>query len=235
MSTGRSVKIEQTDFDDKKYAGQIAGGSTATPTNWIPMRQVGAAGRAMFITAAAQTWSVPESECTTASGQGHAQGFEPLGRLWRTGGESGRAPDARDLTTLKLKDPKDYKIIGHSQPQRRRARHRHRQADLRHRRDSCRACCMPCSKSAACSAARWSARISTRSRRCRASSTRSSSSGPTSPMPCCPAIPVSKTASRSWPTPGGRRSPRARSSRSPGTKARAPSSSSVAYARRPRS
>src|ERR1700682_6453561 len=52
------VKIEQAEFDDKKYAGQIAGGSTATPTNWVPMRQAGAAARAMLITAAAQTWSV---------------------------------------------------------------------------------------------------------------------------------------------------------------------------------
>src|SRR3954463_8296240 len=34
------VKIEMTDFDAVKYLQQIAGGSTATPTNWVPMRQV---------------------------------------------------------------------------------------------------------------------------------------------------------------------------------------------------
>ncbi len=28
-----------TDLDGTTYAGQIAGGSTATPQNWIPMRQ----------------------------------------------------------------------------------------------------------------------------------------------------------------------------------------------------
>jgi isoquinoline 1-oxidoreductase beta subunit len=37
----KSVKIEQADFDDKKYFGQFAGGSMATPMNWLPMRQVG--------------------------------------------------------------------------------------------------------------------------------------------------------------------------------------------------
>ncbi len=65
----KEVKIEQTDVDGSKYAGQIAGGSTATPQNWVPMRQVGAAARLMLKRAAAQTWNVPEYELTTRSGR----------------------------------------------------------------------------------------------------------------------------------------------------------------------
>jgi isoquinoline 1-oxidoreductase beta subunit len=111
----KSVKIEQTDFNDKIYALQNAGGSTGTPNNWMPMRQVGAAGRAMFITAAAQAWSVPETECTTASGRVIHQASN------RSVGYGELASKVATMTApvpanLKFKDPKDYKIIGVSQP-----------------------------------------------------------------------------------------------------------------------
>jgi isoquinoline 1-oxidoreductase beta subunit len=111
----KDVRIEQADYDATKYSNQLAGGSTAIPQAWIPMRQVGAAARAMLISAAAQTWGVPEAELTTAAGKVMHQKSKrsiAYGKL----ADKASTLTPPELEKVTLKDPKDYKIIGTPRP-----------------------------------------------------------------------------------------------------------------------
>ena len=105
------VRIAQADVDQHRYGEQLAGGSTATPKNWLPMRQTGAAARAMLLQAAALKWNVKADELTTARGRifHHATG-RSLGYGEVASAAAKLAPP--DLSTVPLKQPEQFTIIG---------------------------------------------------------------------------------------------------------------------------
>lgn len=106
-----TVRIEQADLDQSKYGQQNAGGSTATPNNYDPLRRVGAAVRQTFIAAAAQTWGVPAAECSAKSGAVH---HRPSGRSMTYGQLAATAATLTppDMATVPLKPASSFALIG---------------------------------------------------------------------------------------------------------------------------
>jgi isoquinoline 1-oxidoreductase beta subunit len=89
------------------------GGSRGIRTSHEYVRQGGAAARMMLVQAAANQWGVPASECSAANS---IVTHQPSGRTLgygRLAGAAAKLP-APDPGSVKLKDPKNWKLAGKS-------------------------------------------------------------------------------------------------------------------------
>lgn len=106
----KNVTIVQGDLDPA-YGSQSAGGSRSTPTNYEEFHRLGATARVMLIEAAAQIWRVPAEELKAAdSAVHHAKTGRKLG-YGQLAAKAATLP-VPPAEAVKLKDPKDYKLLG---------------------------------------------------------------------------------------------------------------------------
>jgi isoquinoline 1-oxidoreductase beta subunit len=112
------VKVESAPADAKRYANlafgmQGTGGSSAMNNSWAQLREAGGKARLMLMTAAANDWKVPIGELTVdKSIVYHA----PSKRQATFGSLTAKAAKLPVPEKVTLKDPKDFKIIGHATP-----------------------------------------------------------------------------------------------------------------------
>ncbi|MBR1178611.1 xanthine dehydrogenase family protein molybdopterin-binding subunit [Bradyrhizobium sp. KB893862 SZCCT0404] len=85
------------------------GGSRGIRSSQDYVRKGGATARVMLIQAAADAWKVPASECTAASS---VITHTPTGRTTTYGKVAEAAAKLTPPADVKLKDPKDWKVVG---------------------------------------------------------------------------------------------------------------------------
>lgn len=105
------IKIQQAPTKPDIYKHLGTGGSSSVRENYLPLRQAGAAARALLITAAAQTWKVEPSACHTADGAVvHSASKRRL--TYGTLAEAASKLPAPDPKKISLKQPKDFRFLG---------------------------------------------------------------------------------------------------------------------------
>lgn len=105
------VVVEQAPIDPV-YGAQFAGGSRSIPSTWDPLRQAGAAARAMLVAAAAQQWGVSAATLRTESSRVYTAAGASLGY-----GELASVAATLDVPDdVRLKDRSEYRLLGQRIP-----------------------------------------------------------------------------------------------------------------------
>jgi isoquinoline 1-oxidoreductase beta subunit len=90
---------------------QLTAGSNSVRGYWKLLREAGAAARTMLVTAAAQTWNVPESTCSTDKG---VVIHQASGRRLTYGALVDKAAALPVPQKVTLREPKAFKLLGQS-------------------------------------------------------------------------------------------------------------------------
>lgn len=98
---------------DSRFNAQFAGGSTAIKTNFDTLRKAGAAAREMLIEAASKKWNIAPQECFAEGGFVANKLNNQKLRYAELAESASNLPIPENP---KLKDKKDYKIIGKAIP-----------------------------------------------------------------------------------------------------------------------
>ena len=110
------IRVESAPADARRYANlafgtmQGTGGSSSMANSWMQLREAGAKARAMLVAAAAEQWQVPASSLTVESGVVYDAAKK---RRATFGSLVKRAAALPVPGTVSLKDPKEFKLVGH--------------------------------------------------------------------------------------------------------------------------
>ena len=106
-----TIHVEQAPTIPEIYKSLSTGGSGCVEGTWDTMRKVGAQGRELLVTAAAERWRVDRKECRARNS---VVIHVPSGRELRYGelvATASRLPEIK-ADDIRLKNPKDYRYIG---------------------------------------------------------------------------------------------------------------------------
>jgi isoquinoline 1-oxidoreductase beta subunit len=108
------IKTEWTPADAKygnpNFGGQqLTAGSNSVRGMWKILRGAGATARAMLVTAAAQTWNVPENSLTTEKGEVVHKATNRRAKYGTLVDKAATLPVPKDV---KMKDPKNFTLMG---------------------------------------------------------------------------------------------------------------------------